>query len=221
MRTIRLNGELGKKFGRIHKLDVRSPGEAIRALCANFPDFKQELLSSADRGVGYRCIVDREALNPDHIAYPMSKSFSITPVVQGAGKVGSIILGAVLIVGAIALAPATGGGSLAALGQGIGFAGITYGNIALLGAALVLGGVAQLMTPTPQTSDNGGQTNENRYFDGPVNTTAQGATVPLGYGRCVVGSAVISASVTVEQQPNPTVASDLFINGLFGGTLYA
>ena len=37
------------------------------------------------------------------------------------------------------------------------------------------------------------------YFDGAVNTTAQGHPVPIGYGKLIVGSAVISAGLTVEE----------------------
>jgi len=32
---------------------VASPAEAVRALCANFPDFEQHLVGSERRGVGY------------------------------------------------------------------------------------------------------------------------------------------------------------------------
>src|SRR4051812_3079865 len=38
LRTVRLYGALGKKFGTEFKLAVRSPAEAIRLLEANFPD---------------------------------------------------------------------------------------------------------------------------------------------------------------------------------------
>ena len=37
---------------------------------------------------------------------------------------------------------------------------------------------------------------DTRYhFNGVVNTTAQGNPVPLGYGRMIVGSAVVSAGI--------------------------
>jgi predicted phage tail protein len=37
-------------------------------------------------------------------------------------------------------------------------------------------------------------------FNGPINTTAQGNPVPLGYGRKIVGSAVVSAGIYSEDQ---------------------
>lgn len=218
MRVIRLNGELGKRFGRVHKLDVRSPAEAVRALCANIDGFHQALASSHEKGVAYRCVVDRGALDENHLHYPMSKSFSITPVVHGGGKVLGIILGVVLIVGALALsggfaAIGAGGASFGAtMGASIGFLGLTYTNIAFLGVALFLGGISQLLAPTPK-APTPGQTNENNYFNGPVNTTAQGSAVPIGYGRAIVGSAVISAAITIEQKADPVYAYDIPITG--------
>ncbi|OXE37467.1 MAG: hypothetical protein CGW95_01490 [Phenylobacterium zucineum] len=208
---MRLNGELGKRFGRVHRLDVRTPAEAIRALCANLDGFEKFLATSHERNVAYRCVVDRDQINEGQLTHPMSRNFSITPVVHGGGKVLGAILGAVLIVAAVALAPVTGGGSLL-MTQGIGFLGLTYANVAWLGAALLLGGIAQLLAPTPKAPQQG-QTNENSYFNGPVNSIAQGAAVPIGYGRAVVGSAVISAAITVEQKPDPTYSYDLPIGG--------
>lgn len=37
-------------------------------------------------------------------------------------------------------------------------------------------------------------------FNGAVNTTAQGNPVPLGYGRMIIGSAVISAGIYAMDQ---------------------
>lgn len=206
MRTIRLNGELGKRFGRIHKLDVNSPAEAIRALTANCDGFRQFLIESEERGLAYRCVVDGDKITEEQLGFPISRSFSLTPVVMGGGRAFGIILGVALLVGAVALsggfaAIGAGGASFGAtMGTGIGFLGITYGNVALLGAALVLGGVAQLLAPTPKPNTSA-ERQENQYFNGPVNVTAQGSAVPVGYGRAIVGSAVISASVSVEQKP--------------------
>lgn len=222
MRVVRLNGDLGKKYGRIHKLDVSTPAEAVRALIANYPSFHQDLASSHERGVAYKCVVDRELANEEILTYPMSRSFSITPVVSGAGKIGSIILG-VAILG-IALA-ATGGlagigisgfgggfGLSATMATSIGFAGLTYGSVAFLGAALILGGVAQMLAPTPKAGSRA-ETKENPYFNGAENTTQQGVPVPIGYGRAIVGSALISANITVEQQSQFGYGYDYYYGG--------
>jgi predicted phage tail protein len=207
MRVIRLNGELGKRFGRVHKIDVLTPAEAVRALCAIIDGFEQFLCSSHERGVAYRCKVDSDRLDEGQMHYPMSKSFSITPVVHGAGKTVGIILGVALIAAAIfmpAFIPV-----FAAFGTTFGFgASATL----WLGVALTLGGIAQLLAPTPKAGKPG-ETNENAYFNGPTNTTAQGNAVPIGYGRAIVGSAVISAAISVQQQVDPIYPYDFPIGG--------
>jgi len=200
MRVIRLNGELGKKYGRIHRLDVRTPAEAVKALIINFPEMRNDLAASEERGVGYRCIVDRVTIGEDMLGLPMSKSFSLTPVLVGAGKVGQIIIGIIILAAAIYFAPLTAGGSLNLGATAFSVAGMTvsYGAIAMIGVAMTLGGIAQLLAPTPKMGSSA-QKNENGTFDGPVNTIAQGVPVPVGYGRMTVGSAVISAGITVQQ----------------------
>jgi predicted phage tail protein len=53
MRVIKLYGELGKKYGKLHRFLVGSPAEAIRALCANFPDFQRDMITAEDRNIGH------------------------------------------------------------------------------------------------------------------------------------------------------------------------
>ena len=69
-----------------------------------------------------------------------------------------------------------------------------------MGAGLVMGGVAGLLTPQPTNANPAAANAQNTsyYFNGPVNTTMQGVPVQLIYGRCLVGSHAISASMTVN-----------------------
>jgi predicted phage tail protein len=205
MRTVRLNGALGKKYGRLHKLDVQTPAEAMRALFTNFPGLKQDLIDSAEKGIAYRCLVDKDTADEQRLLYPMSREFSITPVVVGAGKVFDIIAGIALIALAVfqpELIP-----TLVVNGTTL----FSAATVAWMGIALTLGGIAQLLTPTPQTNQT--QKQVNNVIDGPVNITAQGAAVPIGYGRVIVGSAVISAGITVQQPVTPTLPYDYNLNG--------
>jgi predicted phage tail protein len=71
-----------------------------------------------------------------------------------------------------------------------------------IGASLVLGGVAQLLTPTPKipTGSNSEQDPRKSYsFSGIQNTSRQGLPVPIVYGETIVGSVVISAGIDTEQ----------------------
>lgn len=204
MKTVRLHGNLGKIFGSEHLLDVRDPAEAIRALSANCRGFREHIMQ--DSVIGYQCLVDGEVIDEQQFRHPMSKEFSIVPVLSGAGKIGRIIVGAALIALAITqpqLIPAISAGGTQIFGAA---------TVFWVGVGLVLSGVAQMLAPTPKKQDSG-EKDENRYFDGPVNTTVQGASVPVGYGRMIVGSAVISAAVSIDGTPDPVYPIDFFMGG--------
>jgi len=192
LRTIRLYGKLGARFGRVHRLAVSSVAEAVRALRVLLPGFELELMSSRDRGIAYAVFAGKRNLNADQLGQPVGDDdIRIAPVLQGAksGGLFTSILGAVVIaVSAV--------GSYFAPGNPISAYGFQFG------AALMLGGVAQMLSPqqrglsTKDSPNNGASYN----FNGPVNTTAQGNPVPLLYGRMVVGSAVISAGIYASDQ---------------------
>lgn len=206
LRTVKLYGRMAKKYGRVHRLDVATPAEAVRALCVNCPGLREELMTAHERGVAYRCIVDDADIDEADLTAPMSKTFAIVPVVMGAnilGDIFKIVAGVALMVFAapIALAIAPGSMSLTA----------AIGTVMAVGAALTLSGIGGLLAPTPKTKDENGNT-KNNVFNGPENVTAQGVPVPIGYGRMVVGSAVINAAITVE---DPTPAFN-FMGGFFG-----
>jgi predicted phage tail protein len=194
IRNVRLSGELGKKFGRLHRFAVGSAAEAVRALCANFPAFKSELLSSDERGVGYRVIVDRHDIGQDELAFPIGATadIRIVPVVRGAknGGVWQIIAGVVIVAAAVITQQYELLGSYSALAGSVGVG---------VGLSLTLGGISQLLAPS-QKKDN--SKNAASYtFGGPINTADQGLPVPFGYGEMIVGSAVISAGLVVDQVP--------------------
>lgn len=191
MKTIILLGELGKRYGRRHMLDVKSPAEAVRALCANFKDFAAFVSASSERNVGYRVLNMREDVGEDELHNPASRRITIVPVVAGAGgSVGKILLGAALIAAAV-LVPGLGAVTL--------FGTTTLASVAFgVGVSLALGGVAQMLAPQPKYDGPEEEQQPSYVFNGPVNTTAQGQPVPVGYGRMIVGSAVISAGISVE-----------------------
>jgi predicted phage tail protein len=197
MKTIVLHGQLGKEFGKKHKLDVKTAAEAVRALVANFPAIEKFLMERKE--FGYRVKVGREVVSHvDELASPVSsQTISFTPVIVGAGgSLGRVILGGALIFAAVF-------NPFAALG-GTAFLTGTAATIAIgVGTSLVLGGIAGMLAPKPKTMEPGNRPeNKPSYnFNGPVNTIAQGNPVPVGYGRMIVGGAVISAGITTEEIP--------------------
>lgn len=198
MKTIILNGQLGKLFGRRHRLVVATAGEAVRALVANFPAIERHLIET--KGVGYRVKLQGEPLREaKELHHPVGgETITITPVIMGAGGngLGQIFLGAALIAAAVLMPP-----SIAGIGL---FGAATVGSVVgSIGVSLALGGVAQMLSPTAASSEPAERPdNQPSYiFNGPVNTAAQGQPVPIGYGRMIVGGAVISAGITTEEIP--------------------
>lgn len=197
IRTVRLYGELGKKYGRVHRLHVNSVGEAVRLLCSNYKDMRQHIIDS--EGIaGYEVWDGNQNIDadtPDSFNKQGEGGIKIIPRVFGAGNVGKMIVGTVLI---IAAAVATGGW-LAAFQPGAGL----WGVAASFGASLVLGGIVGLMTKTAtgnsieSTEDN----TQSYLFSGALNTTKQGNPVYVAYGTHLLGSQVISASLTTSDVP--------------------
>lgn len=199
MKTILLYGHLGKAFGRVHRFDIGTPAEAIRALRANFNGFEAHLLRYSSPG--YRVLVGGESRTLEQIAQPSGEreTIRIVPLVSGAGKgLGGIILGAALIGVGIA----TGGASLTLSSAWAGGFATTAGYFATsIGVSLVLGGISQMLfqPPKPSGSIDRPDNKPSFAFDGAVNTVAQGNPAPVCYGRMVVGSQVIYAGLGVEQ----------------------
>lgn len=196
MVTVILLGELGRSFGRRHTLAISSAAEAIRALSANFPTFERELVASGERGVGYRVLAGRDSLNLERLHEPTgSQRITIAPVLSGAGGdgLGQILLGAALL--AVAWWNPLGWAASGAF--------LSQATLYSVGTAMILGGVAQMIAPAPKATEPSERPeNKPSYsFNGAVNTTAQGHPVPVGYGRLIVGSAVISAGIDVDEIP--------------------
>lgn len=190
MMTIMLYGWLGRRFGRVHRRDVRSPGEAMRALAATLPGFRQALVE----GGYYRVLrAGREAHSYDTIHGPQSQreTLRVVPVVAGGMKdFGAIILGVALVVAAPYLAPA--------LGATVGPWAVKFATN--IGYALVLSGVSSLLfaPPKARVGENSTNNRPSYVFSGALNTAAQGNPVPVCYGRMLVGSQVVSAGLSAE-----------------------
>jgi len=209
LREIRVYGQLAKFLGRrTFKAAVSSAAEAIRFLLANFPQLEKHMANQHYRvSVGSYDL----ALNELHDPAGM-QTIRIIPVIGGAGGgTGKILAGIGIIVFAALTA---GAGAIAGIGLGFGVkTAIAIGSI---GASLILGGVAQLLTPAPSLTPIGtspafgaGRTDSTEgteldpqasySFSGVQNTSKQGVPIPLVYGEMVVGSIVISAGVDTIQ----------------------
>ena len=220
-----LAGELGEKYGKQHEYyNLRTPADAIRLLCINYPALQEDMMQAHHNGVGYKVIQGGAAMGYDELQLPFgSKPLLVVPVITGAGgSTGQILAG----VGLIALAiinPAVGfgvGGTLgfgAVAGAGLGASLVAAGGT--LGIGLVLSGVANLVSPQPDLNANRikgsgtrargpgpegitrGALGEQSYaFTGPANTVGTGETLPVIYGRVITGSHLLAANIDITDE---------------------
>ena len=200
LRKVRLYGQLAKFIGkRVLEADISTAAESVKFLIANFPGAEQHIANNH-----YRVQVAGTDLAIEEVGLPIgADDVKLIPVVGGAGGKGAwkIIAGITLIGVAILLpgaAPVLGStGFSAAAGAGAwGAAAAFAGNI---GIALVLSGVADMLTPTPKTPEFEDDPINSFSFSGVQNTGRAGTAVPVCYGEVMTGSVVISAELDVDQ----------------------
>lgn len=207
VRTIRLHGDLGARFGARHRLKVETPAEAVRALCTIKKGFRQALSQGT-----YQVIVGSEAsgiaLDVKELEIRLgSADLHIIPVIEGQGALGRLIAG-IALIGVSFLIPGAGISLIGAIS-------ITANSVFGVGLALALGGVAQLLSPTPKAEKR----DSSNLFGGVQSTTVQGSPVPLIYGRKIrVDPIPISSALVVDNGKDAFFhVVDLLGEGEIGG----
>ncbi|QVN14806.1 tail assembly protein [Burkholderia sp. LAS2] len=188
LREVRLYGIAGARFGRVHRLAVSSTAEAVRALSVLIPGFRRFLLDARDNGLTFAVFNGRRNLTEDDLSAPVgSDAIRIAPVIIGSKSGGlfqTIFGAALMVVGAVAS-----------------FYGQPWGaQLMGLGASMALGGIVQMLSPQQAGLAGAADNGTSYYFNGAVNSAAQGEPVPLVYGEMVVGSKVVSSGIYTEDQ---------------------
>ena len=184
LKTIKLYGVLGKKFGKEFHLAVESTREAVKALSVQVPGFEQFMLTAHEQGLAFAVFQDDENISEDQIDFETgAKVIKIAPKVIGAGGNGVLqtILRAVMVVVGVVMLYIPGAQPFAAsvIGAGIG---------------MMVGGIAQMMMPKMDEGDQNQDGNRaNKGFGGAVTTIAQGNPVPILYGQREVGGFIVNA----------------------------
>lgn len=181
---IRVYGRIAKFLKRrVFEAEISSAAEAVRFLLANFPHLEPELAQGH-----YRISVGAYDLSEDELAHPVGQQeIKIVPVMAGAGATGRIIAGIALV-------------AIGLFVPGIGALGVQL--LVGVGVSLVLGGVAQLLTPVPTLptgSDSNQDPRKSYSFSGIQQTSRAGVPVPICYGEVLTGSVVISAGIETVQ----------------------
>lgn len=154
MARICLHGDL-QRFGRRFSLSIKTGAEAIYALAMQIPGFRQKMndgwyqIRIAGQDVDEASVSARL-----HESLPDGAIIHIVPRMAGAGKGGlfQVVLGAVAI-GASFL---TGGATLALWGSALSAGAISASSVLFsMGVAMMLGGVAQMLTPRQKSPHPG------------------------------------------------------------------
>lgn len=187
LKKVKLHGILREKFGSEFELDVESVAEAVRALCILVQGFESFMANAHLQGIKFAVYLDDRNIGEDDLCFATKSSvIRISPIIDGA-KSGGIVQ---IVVGIIMIAAAfyTGGASLAAWGA-------MQTAMAGAGAAMLLGGIAQMMMPSAVSNMDQNQDGNkpNFGFGGAVTTVAQGLPVPILYGQREIGGFIISA----------------------------
>ena len=201
MVEVKLLGELGKRFGRKHRFMAHSPRDIFSALSNQLEGFKDYFCNAHEKGIGFK-LVDGDPDGMDYENVVMGcRRLIIAPVVSGGGAAGRILLGVALV--ALAFVPGVGTPLAAAIAAGKATAGFTFVGSLLfsLGTSMVLTGVAQLLTPTPDAAKES-ERQDSFLFDRASDLTVQGQPVPLLYGKFLASSPlIISSALTTQQVP--------------------
>lgn len=223
MQRVRLLGELGERYGTEHTYyNLRTPADAIKLLCINMPELQQELMTAHERGIGYRVLQADQDMGYSDLRLPIGQNdLVLVPVIAGSGRgVGQILIGVGIALVSFLATPAGGAVFGAAFAKN---AGLLLAGQAL-GASLALGGVAQLLSPQPvvpslgnqrfgsgtnastrgpQSLTRGADGQQSYAYTGAANTVGVGQTIPVAYGKVLIGSQLLSANVEVTDESDP------------------
>lgn len=216
MRTIHLYGPLAEAFGPQYRLDVATPAEAVRALSVVLGRRFVDILRVGEWHVVAGADMERgeDMGSPELLAFGLgARDLHLCPAIVGSKGFFQAVLGMAILAAAIYFAPplVTGTGPIAGSMGGLGAtafsaAGMTftYGNLAMSGLVMALGGLSQMLSSTPQqvsgySNREAAEDRPSFLFNGARNSIEQGNPVAVVYGRCRIGGTIVSAGIEVEQ----------------------
>ena len=201
LRKVKLYGQLAEFVGhKEFEVKVDNVAQAVSFLIHNFEGLEAYMSPKY-----YQVKVGDDDIGTDELAYPVGQQdIHFVPVIAGAGRggLGKILLGALLITGAVM----AGGGFGALFSEtGLTYAtktGAVLGKFAMnLGIGLTIMGVSELLFPLPEPQKFSSEEDPQLSFSfsGVHNTSRAGTPVPIVYGEIITGSVVISAAIDTNQ----------------------
>lgn len=188
------------------KLDVDTPRMLFNGLNSQAKGFRDYVSEHENMSI---VLTDADATAPQGIkveeadmSLGAATDIHILPVVEGAGIETALV------------AAFVSWGASAAVASFAAFVVISVGKMVIMGA------IARMMAPSPDTSQGAARPDEKPSFiyNGAVNTVEQGYAVPIVYGIHMTGSIVISAGVSVEEIPYTKLSNPTYdaLRGILG-----
>jgi len=197
---LKLYGDLGEFIGhKEFKINANTPAKAVSFLINNFPQAETYMNKRYYSVVVNNIEIDKTELHD----LSGTQEIKFVPVIAGSGGFGKTILGGALI----AIGMASGGITFASFfnpaavpfAPGFASAGLATKATIVLGGALALQGVNQMLFPLPEPPDLEGDPRVSFSFSGLQNTSRAGTPVPICYGEILTGSVVISGDITTDE----------------------
>ena len=217
---ILLLDELGDRWGKTHIYhDLKSPCEAVKLLFINYPDLKSYFANAHEDGISFTVVQAGEFLGYEDLSLPLGQNdLVITPVVTGSRGAIKAIIG----VGFILATGGFGAGAGTALFGMTGKTAVAIAGVASkVGFALLLSGVSDMISPQPQipsfefdaplsgfTGGAGGITrgsdgSQSYAYTGAANTVGLGKTIPVVYGKALIGGHILSTNIEIANESDP------------------
>lgn len=185
MKTVYLHGKLGKRFSKKWELNVQSPQEAFEAIECNSEGFLNYLLKKEKEGVEYVMLnrapeeiksekeLKQATITEKTFNFKSKKDLHVIPYVRGSDPVTMAIFTK--------------------------FAGTIVGKIVIAVAiSFVVGAIMKSLFKPPERKDP--TTTKSYLMSGRQNRTAQGVSVPIGYGLLKIGTTNISQDKTSKRK---------------------
>lgn len=191
MTNVYLHGQLAQIFGKFFKLKINNAFSALKGIDSNRNGFLKRISSLSQNGIHYCMIVNGEKIEDRNqlIERKTITSIHIIPVICGSGELIAVGLGLV-----------TAAGTLSAVGSivaGLVNLGISLGVQFLVNSLM---GKNQSSYVQKNISVGGASAaieaaGKSYIFSNNVNTSDQGSSIPIGYGKMKASSSVIFSSV--------------------------
>ena len=200
MTIINIHGILAREYGELFILSISNPKDVLEAIDCNKQGFLQRLIELQRKGLCYDIIINKTRIThgPDMENMSNPTTIDLVPAIAGSGDPITAAIYATFTF-------LTGGSTAAYIVNAIIFAAISYA-----------------LTPKPENEAlelTVGSSKGSLIFSNNVNLASQGSPVPIGYGRLIIGSQVIQATIKSYPQympPSEALRGDT-VNPIFIG----